>query len=452
MNQVRKFAIGMSMLAADIILLACCLYFTVIIQKMEQVHPNLTLWFLLAAIAFILNLTLQKKQIRISTLCVCNMIWMILSAISVCLMFGSEPTNLFMKVFVCGVILVIEGHSCYLALMPFKTEHCVLFLDALVVVISLFLCGCELRHLTGVLPMQILCFVVIGYILAALIFLRTAPIDPDLASALSEKTDSNPTSDKPAVLSGSGISGRIRVFAALGAIVAASCILCALLSLKAGNATQNLWSLLLLLLKSLKNGLHMIGEKCTDFFSRFDTKTDTAAALPAQSSSAADADNEWIPVPDLPVWLPMTIGIAVLALAAFFVVRALLQLRQKKLMTARHTYQTVIVTRQSIASHRPSFLKRLQNKFHLLYRMYRQRKTPVGLAILARKKGNSIGVPMQKKETWHSYLKRLSAFGDTSTLLELAEFLKCYFYSERDITLSKEQYIKFVRSLKKMQK
>lgn len=441
MNQIRKFAIGMSMLSADIVLLSCCLYFTVIIEKTEWVTPNLFLWFGVTAIAYVINLILQNKQVRVSTLFLCNLIWMILSAILVCLLFTSDPAGLFLKVFVCGVIIVIEGHSCYLALTPFKTEQCVLFLDALIVVIALFLCGCELRQLSGVLPMQILCFAVVGYMLIALIFLRTSPTGQTQATVPGN------------ILSGASISGRIGVFIALGSIVTASCILCALLSLKAGQAAQNLWSLFIMLLKNMKDGLHVIGEKCTAFFSRFDTQTDSAGVSPIQSpSSSSGAGNAWIPVPDIPLWIPLTIGIAVLILAAVLIVRALLHLKKEKLSSVSEKNWSVTVTRRAVSRPKASRWRKLLDKLILRYRMHCQKKTPVGLAILARKMGNSIGVSMQKKETWHSYVTRLSAFGDTPTLLELARFLERYFYSGNEISLSQEQYTRFARSLKQLQR
>lgn len=434
MRTIRKFAIGLSMILTDIVLLSCCLYFTVIIQKVETVEVNLALWIAIGILAFVMNLLLVKKQKPVGMLLFCNIAAMIISCVLVCLTFTGGTAGIPLRVFVCGVLCIVVGHGCYLALMPFKAEQSILFLDALVVVVALFLAGCELRKLTGVLPLQMLCFFTVGYMLIALVFLRTFQ-------------------EENQVIRGGSVKGKAGIFGALSAIIIFSILLCATLSMRASGAVKSLWEAALYLLLHVKGWMGKLGNILTSFFLRFADNEGSEQALSAvQSGSVSSSEDEWIPVPELPAWLPAVIGIVILAFVAFILIRTILRLRHEKLSDGKPAFQSAEIICEAGENRTPPLWERIRKKIFLLQRKRELKKTPIGLAMLSEKRGKTAGMPMQPSETWHGYVRRLAESGNSEILQQMSALLERHFYSDSLQELSLEEYKKYASALKQLKK
>ena len=423
----------MSILLADIVLLSCCLYLTVIANRMEQVQPYLLLWIGLIIIGYLVNLHIVKRKSRVGPIALWNVIWMIATAAIAALTFDCQPNSIPLKIFVCGVLIVIQGHSIAQAILPQRAESHLTFLDIQVVVVAIFLAGCHLKQLPDVMGLQILGFFSVGYTLAALIFLRTSE-------------------EQVAVVKGDSVAGRAKVFGLLGSIVAASCILCAVLAIMAQHATRSLMDIFLLLLAAIKGGLARIGAVLTHIFSRI-PGADAEGVLPQGSTSETVAEETGAQaIMRLPDWMLPLAGIILVAVIAIIVIRLLYKLRREKIRISKKIYEAVKITSSTLTREKTSLLRRLLEKWKLRLKMYRERKTPQGLAVLARKSGKSIGIEMLPKDSWHGYVLRLAPYGDAEKLHALAEYLKQFFYSGQAAKLTKEQYQIFAEALKTLKK
>ena len=434
MNLLRKFIIGMSTLLADIVLLSCCLYFTVIANKMEQVWPNLLLWIGLVIVGFLVNLNIVRKATHIGPIAIWNVCWMIVTAVIVAFTFTSEPASPAIKVFVCGVLVIIHGHGLTQALLTQKAETHLTLLDVLVVVFAIFLAGCHLRGITDTPGMQALGFFAVGYTLAALIFLRTAQ-------------------EEGTVVKGDSIAARAKVFGLLAGIVAICCLICVSISILAKHSARSLADIFLLLLQECKSGIGQFGSLLNKSLAKLPGQDPALGDVPFISSSETLAEETGSQaVSHLPDWiLPLT-GVIVVALIAIFVLRLLWKLRLQKLTLHRQNYQPITVTVSAIKTKKQSLLQRFLKKWKLRIKMYRDRKTPEGLALLVRKKGKSTGIEMQPADSWHGYVEKLIPYGEETALQELSSFFKSYFYSPVSCTLDTQTYRHYVNAIRTLQK
>lgn len=434
MKLLRKFIIGMSMLLADIVLLSCCLYFTVIANKMELVSPNLIVWIGLVAIGFVVNLNVVKRAAHIGPIAIWNVCWMVITAAIVALTFVSEPASIPIKIFVCGVLMVVHGHGVALALLPQRAETCLTFLDILVVVFAIFLVGCHIRQFADVMGMQVMGFVSVGYVLAALIFLRTAEEDVP-------------------VVKGDSAIGRAKVFGLLGGIVAASCVACGILSVLANHSAHSLKDIVVLLGQSIKVGAGRLAKLLNTLLSKLPGQDQAAGEIPlAQSGQMAAEQTGAQATAGLPEWVLPLVGVIIIVIVAALVFRLLWKLRHNKVEVRRQTEFRIAVTISTVHEKKISIFQRFLRKWKLRIQMFRERKTPEGLAVLLRKRGKSIGVEMLPDDSWHGYVLRLLSYGDEAALLELSEFFRAYFYGGKRITLSNDQYQLFSQALKKLRK
>lgn len=423
----------MSILLADIVLLSCCLYLTVITNRMEQVQPTLLLWIGLTIIGYLINLNIVKQTTHVGRIAIWNVCWMIVTAAVAALTFDCQPASIPLKIFVCGVLMVIQGHGIAQAILPHRAESHLTFLDIQVVVFAIFLAGCHMKDLTGVMGLQILGFLSVGYTLAALIFLRTSE-------------------EQVTVVKGDSVVGRARVFGLLGAIVAASVVLCAVLSIMAQHATRSLLDVFLLMLQGLKNGLARIGDVFKKLFSMLPGQ-EVAGELPTGSTSDPVAEETGLEaIMRLPDWVLPLVGIIIVAVIVFIVIRLIRRLRKEKISLNKKTYRRVEITSSSLQREKVSLFQRLLEKLKLRIKMYRERKTPQGLAVTIRKVGKSIGVEMLPDDSWHGYVLRLAPYGDTEKMMPLADYMKQYFYSGQMLELTREQYQTFAGALKTLKK
>ncbi len=433
MTLLRKFIIGMGILLADIVLLSCCLYFTVIANKIDTVHTTLLLWIGLIIIGHFLNLLIVKQSGKIASLAIWNICWMAVIAIVAALTFDSSPVSIPLKIFVCGVLIAIQGHSIAQSILPHRAENHLTFLDIQVVVFAIFLAGCHIRSLQDVMGLQILGFLSLGYTLAALVFLRTFE-------------------EQVAIVKGDSVAGRAKVFGLLGGIVAACSILCAALAIMAQHATKSILDIFILMLQHIKNGLARIGTMLTNLFSRI-PQSDTEGTLPlggtgeiVSEESGAEA------IMRLPEWVLPLVGIFIAVIIACVVIRLVYKFRKETLSFDKKTYHQVEITFNILQRKKVSIFLRLLEKFRLRLKMYRGRKTPQGLAILIRKAGKSIGIEMHPEDSWHGYVLRLAPYGDIEKLQQLSDFLKEYFYGGYRTDLTKEQYHIFANALRHLKK
>lgn len=434
MKLLHKFAIGIGLLFTDIVLLCCCLYMTVIADKMEALQPNYLLWISLVAICFMVNLALVKKSKSLGALLTWNLIWMVVTSITVSMTFQSTPSSIPLKIFICGVIIAIEGHSIALSLLSQKASTQLTFLDVSIVVFAIFLAGCHFKELQNVLALQLLGFICVGYTLISLIVLRTCE-------------------EGVSIVRGTSISSRVKVFGLLAIIVSVSCATCGVLTAVAKKAGSNLIDIMQFLFQSLKATLTKAGKLLQNLFSKLpqshleeDPVSGNYSGYPAAEESGLEA------VMRLPEWLLPLVGVLLAAIIIFFLVRLIHRLRKEKVhldTTSLLVKPTVVTIRKKAA---PTFFQRFRKKLALWRKMYHGRHTPEGLAILIRKSGKKIGITMQPNESWHSYTVRLIPYGDAAALTDLATYMEQYFYSGQHTLLSQEKYHFYATCLKQLKK
>lgn len=421
------------MLLTDIVFLCCCLYLTIIADRMEAVTPNYLLWIGLVVICFLVNLISTKKR-KLAPLIAWNLIWMIITAITVSLTFQCAPASIPLKIFVCGVLIAIEGHSIALALLPQKASTQLTYLDVLVVVFAIFLAGCHLKNLDDVIGLQILGFICVGYALVALIVLRTYE-------------------EQVNVVRGENVANRVKVFGLLAAIVAVSCIACGALTVMARNAGSGLIGIILLMAQGIKKGFHSAGSVLTALFSKIPNHFGDTGDIPFISSGETIAEETGAEaVARLPEWLLPLVGIIVVIIVIAAIIRLIWKLRKSKLQFDDTQFKKVEITTSEISSTKQRWFQRLRDKFKLRLTMYRQRKTPEGLAVLIRKSGKSVGVEMLPEDSWHGYILKLTPYGDAEKLLEISNYMKSYFYSGKAQKLSREQHQAFASCLRHLKK
>ena len=434
MRLLRKFVIGLGLLLTDVVFLCCALYMTVIAEKMVAVSPDYILWFGLVLIGFLVDLVIIKKKKQIALLLTWNLIWMIATIVIVALTFQSEPASIPFKIFVCGVLVIIEGHGLSQSLLPQRAEVQITFLDILVVVFAFFLAGCHLKGLEDVIGLQILGFIAVGYTLAALIFLRTYE-------------------EQIHVVRGDSLSSRVKVFGLLGAIVAISVIACGALSIMAKNATTGLLELLLLMWAGIKKVLLDIGAMFLALFRKIpNNQSGQPIDLGTTSPGATAEESGAEAVLRLPEWIFPLIGILIAVVIILFVIRLIWRFRKEKLIQESLDFQKIEITTSHIKRKKASLWQRFMDKLHHRLTMYRGRKSTEGLAILLRKRGKSLGVEMQPEDSWHGYAKKLLPYGEESTLLALSQHFELYFYGGSTDTLSAQEYHKFAHCLRNLKK
>lgn len=406
---------------------------TVMADKMEAIRPDYLLWIGLVIICFLLNLITTRKSISIGLLAALNGIWMALTAILVSLTFTCNPESVPLKIFICGILIIIEGHSIALALFPPKASTQLTFLDILAVVFTIFLAGCHLKGFQDVAGLQILGFISVGYTLVSLIILRTSE-------------DSGP------IVRGDSVSNRIKVFGLLAAIVAASCIACGALTVIAKNIGSSLIDILLIMFRGFKQALFTAG----GFFKRLIALIPVSDSVPAAIGNyAGDPPAEETgaqAIMRLPEWVLPLAGILILVLISLFLLRLLYNFRREKVSFTAKTRQVTLASAENLPARSDGFFQRLFAGWKLRLLMFKQRKTPKGLAILIRKSGKSLGVTMEKADSWHSYVNRLMPYGDPAVLSELAAFMEQYFYGRQKPDLSRQQYQTFATVLKQLKK
>ena len=154
----------------------------------------------------------------------------------------------------------------------------------------------------------------------------------------------------------------------------------------------------------------------------------------------------------LPEWLLPLVAIIVVAIIVFIVIRLIYRLRKEKITLERKTYRKVEITANTLPKEKHSLFQRLLEKIKLRLTMYRERKTPQGLAVRVRKAGKSIGIEMLPEDSWHGYVLRLMPYGEGEKLQPLSDYMKQYFYSGQTMPLTKEQYHVFVGALRTLKK
>lgn len=434
MKLLHKFAIGLGLLLADVLLLCCCLYLTVIADKMQAVQPDYMLWLGLAVIAFLVNLILAKKSFSLGHLLAWNLIWMVFTTLVIAFTFDTVPNSIPFKVFVCGAMIAIESHSIALTVLPQKASAHLTFFDILAVVFAVFLAGCHLKDLQDVLALQVFGFICIGYTLVSLIILRT--YEEDIS-----------------IVKGASLSSRIKVFGLLGGIIALCCITSGILTIIAKNVGASLIDIVRLLFQSAKEGLGALGRFLTRIFSKIpQSQLGDAAVTGNYAGDPAAEETGMEAAMRLPEWFLPVLGIIIVGIVAILLLRLIYLLRKASIDTPSSPTR---LKAESITFHKikqPSFLQRLLARWKLRIKMYRYRQTPEGLAILIRKSGQRLGIAMNPSESWHGYLKRLAPYGDTSVLQEFSAYMEQVFYSGQKQPLAKETYQRYASCLKQLKK
>ena len=54
---------------------------------------------------------------------------------------------------------------------------------------------------------------------------------------------------------------------------------------------------------------------------------------------------------------------------------------------------------------------------------------------------------MEPEDSWHGFLLKLAPYGDEASLREFAEYIKRYFYREVPMEFTREQYLKYRKSI-----
>lgn len=436
MKLLYRFAIGLGALLTDIVLLSCCLYLTVVAERIEieAISPNYLLWIGLALVSFLGNLLIVKKGKQLLPLLIWNLAWMAVTAASVALTFQCEPASTGLKIFVCGVLLIIEGHGISQVLLPQRASTQLTFLDALVVVFAIFLAACHMKDLSNVIGLQIFGFICVGYTLVSLIFLRTYEEQVNIAR-------------------GDSVASKVKVFGFLAIIVAVSCIACGALTVMARNAGSGLLDILFLMLQGIKKAFLSVGAACTSLFSKIPHNAVGDVDLSGSSSGDPTSEKTGLEtVMGLPEWVLPLVGIIIVAFIVILVIRIFLKLRNEKIQISNRDFKRVEITAQQITEKKPSWWKRLGEKWKLRLKMYRERKSAEGLAILIRKAGKTTGITMQPDDSWHGYVQKLIPYGDETTLQEMSDYLSKYFYSGSKQPLTREQYQRYAACLHHLKK
>lgn len=434
MKLLHKFAIGLGLLLADIVLLCCCLYLTVIADRMIALSPDYLLWIGLVVICYFINLIIAKKGKSIGGFIAWNIIWMAITATVVAFAFQCTPDVVSMKIFVSGVLIAIEGHGIALSLLPQKASTQLSFFDALVVVFAIFLAGCHLKGLSDVIGLQIFGFICVGYTLVALIVLRT-------------------NEEGLCVVRGASVSSRVKVFGLLATIIAISCIICGGLTILAKNVGASLTDIVVGIFQMLKQSLLSVGDILGTFFSKLPQSQMGDASITGNYSGYPTAEETGAQAASrLPEWLLPLVGILVAAVILWVLIRLIYRLRKEKIKISGNIASVITTEAISIRSKKDFFFRRLLNKWRLRFKMYRGRKSPEGLAVLLRKSGKRIGVEMLPEDSWHGYATKLAPYGNTVDLEALSDYMKQFFYSEGTIPLSREQYQRYAACLKQLKK
>ena len=436
MRLLYKFAIGLGALLTDIVLLSCCLYLTVVSDRisMEAVHPNYLLWIGLVVIGFLVNLFIVKKGRQLMPLLIWNPVWMIVTTVIAAFTFQCEPSSTALKVFVCFVLIIIQGHGISHAVLPQRASTQLTFLDALVVVFAIFLAACHMKDLPDVIGLQIFGFICVGYTLVSLIFLRTYEEQVNIAK-------------------GSSVASKVKVFGLLAVIVGVSCVVCGALTVMAKNAGSGLLDIILLMGQGIKRAFIAVGAACTRLFSRI--PHNTIGDVDLSGSSAGDPTSEQTgleTVMGLPEWVIPLVGAIIIVFIAILVIRLFLKLRKEKIQISDKEFKSVEFTASELADKKPSWWERLKEKWKLRMKMRRERKSVEGLAMLIRKSGKVTGIEMQPDHSWHGYVLKLIPYGEECVLQEMSDYLKKYFYSGSKEPLSKEQYQKYATCLRHLKK
>lgn len=431
---LRKFLIGTGLLLTDIVLLCCCLYLTVLADRMESITPNYLLWIVLSLAGFFVNLIIASKKSALALLVLWTMSWMALTAIVTALTFNCAPPSIPFRIFVCAVLVIIQGHGLSITLLPQRTDTQLTFLDILIVVFTIFLAASQAKVLGNVIALQLLGFLALGYMFVSLIFLRTS-------SAVGT------------IVQGDHISSRLKVFGALGGIVAGSCIFCAALSLMASNSIHTVFELLQLLGANAKVLLKKVGNAASILFSRIPQGEGDSAPIGSSSSAVQTAEETGSQaIQRLPDWILPCAGILVLLLIILLLIRFIWKLRKNKLTFRSEHRISSQLTIVKTAKKNPPLLSKWRQHLLLKWTIFQNRKTTEGLVLYLKKAGGALGVKMAPSDSWHGYTTRLMPYGDETILKELADYLQSYFYSPAPRVLSQKQYRHFKAALNQLKK
>ena len=410
-----------SILLTEVVVLSCCLYMLVSFGLLEWVEVNPLLWLVLVLVSYVVNVFLVAKTGSRIVRMIWNLAWIVVSCSLAVMNFSYLPKLMFLQIIVPAVLIGIEVHGSNLALEPPKTENCLLALDVLFVAFVLFLAGSRYRQPGNIRGMILLGFITLVCLVISLILLRT-------------------TSGKRRVVEGNASQSRRNLFGLLTGMVVVCGLFCIVLFRAVQQGTIGVRNIFLGLLRGIRQLLYLL--------ERF------LYWLAQLLGLGQDEESYLLPKPEHDSFVGTWDGyqnavlFVVLAVVAIVILCILVKNLNHKPGMKTPTKQYATIFRYRYKGPRIPFLQKLFEWFALRSRMRRNKMTPEGLMVLVKKRGKRIGVMMESKESWQGYIRRIAAYGNRETILELADFIQKYFYRGVGVELTKQQYARFVRAIK----
>lgn len=425
MRNSRNIAVGFSLLLTEVVILSCCLYMLVCFGLLGTIRVCPYLWLGLIVVSYFINMLLAKKEAAISLFVVWNVIWMVISFGVVWVNFACSPDILLLRILAALVIVAVEAHSCNISLEPPKVQQCVLFIDALAIVFIIFLAGSRYRTPGDITGIAVLGFVNLIYLVIVIILLRT----------------SNGTRR---VIEGNAAKGRGKMFGLLIGLLVICTFVCVVLFGAMRQTAFGLRDLMLNLLQGLRDSLYLLERLLSMLFELLgiSAKEGTFGKRLGYGLSPA------------PIWegFQKTLLSLILCAVAAVIVCIVAATVHHKLRKKPIRSKSVIISRKRCKQVRIPFLRKWLEKISLYLLMRRNRKTPEGLLLLAKKRAKMVGVTMEAEDSWHGFILKLVPYGEEDTLKELAEYIKRYFYREVPMEFTKEQYLKYKKCLRVLTK
>ena len=420
MQNSRNIAVGFSLLLTEMVILSCCLYMLVSFGLLETVQVSSYLWLGLIAVSYLVNILLAKKKVAMSLFAIWNVIWMVISFAVTWMSFSCDPDYLLLRILVAAVLVAIETHSCSISLEPPKVEQCLLFIDALAIVFILFLAGSRYQTPGNITGLTMLGFVNLIYLVIVMILLRTS-------------------NGARRVIEGNATISRVKMFGLLIGLVGICAFVCVALFGAMRQTAFGLRELLLNILWGIKGLLRLFERFLAWLFRILGIKVGdiTVGKLLGYGKNLP------------PVWegFRNTIMVMVLCIVAVIIIVIVVTTYQHKQGKKVVKTKSVIVFRERCRHVRIPFLRRWLDKISLYLLMLEKRNTPEGLLVLAKKRAKKIGVIMEPEDSWHGFLLKLAPYGDEASLREFAEYIKRYFYREVPMEFTREQYLKYRKSI-----
>lgn len=421
MWKIKKCAIGFSLLLTDVVILSSCLCMLVSFGLLTEVHIMPFRWLLLGGIAYLVNTLLAQKEVRMSGFVIWNLLWMAFSFCFVWMQFSCHPNLMLLRILVPLIIVAIEAHSCNIALEPPKAEQCLAFLDVLAIVFILFLAGSRYQMPGDISGLVVLGFANLVYLVIVMILLRTS-------------------NGVRRVIAGDVTQSRGKVIGLVFGLFGLAIFVCVVLFGAMRQTAFGLRELLIGILQGARGLLLLVERFFVWLFRLLGMATD---------------DGTWGYIPGYgqclpPIWegLTDTLLLLVLIIVAVIIFAVFLKTVQHRFSKKPAKSKTMVIVRERCKQVRVPFLRHILDKITLYLLMRRNRRTPEGLLVLAKKQAKKVGVTMEAEDSWHRFIEKLIPYGEEDTLHEFAEYLKRYFYRQVSIEFTTEQYLKYKKCLR----